>query len=253
MFDVAASSYDAFMGRWSRLLSGPFADFASVRAGWRALDVGAGTGALTAELLGRLGPSDVVAVDPSAPFVAALRQRFPGLDVLEAPAESLPLPASTFDAALAQLVVHFMRDPVAGLAEMARVVKPSGTVAASVWDYGGERDPLRHYWAAAREIDADLVDESGLAGVHEGQLADLFTRAGLSAVESSDLTVELGFATFEDWWAPFESGVGPAGTHFAGLSGAGRDRLRKAARSRFGEGATLLSASAWAARGIVVG
>src|SRR3954454_2089257 len=136
MFDVAASSYDAFMGRWSRLLSAPFADVASVQPGSRVLDVGAGTGALTAELVGRCGPGNVVAVDPSASFVAALRQRFPALEVIEAGAESLPFPASTFDAALAQLVVHFMREPVAGLAEMARVVKPGGVVVASVWDYG---------------------------------------------------------------------------------------------------------------------
>src|SRR3954453_12399575 len=96
MFDVAASSYDAFMGRWSRLLSAPFADFAGVRDGRRVLDVGAGTGALTAELASRLGAGNVAAGDPSPPFAAALRQRFPGLEVVEAPAESLPFPASSF-------------------------------------------------------------------------------------------------------------------------------------------------------------
>jgi SAM-dependent methyltransferase len=253
MFDVAASSYDAFMGRWSRLLSAPFADFTGVQPGWRVLDVGAGTGALTAELVRRTGSgtADVVAVDPSAAFVDALRQRFPGLEVLQAPAESLPVPDGSFNAALAQLVVHFMADPVAGVREMARVVTTGGVVAASVWDYGGKRDPLRQYWAAVRELDAAAVDESGLAGVAEGQLAELFERAGLREIESSDLTVELEFASFEDWWAPFEAGVGPAGVHFARLRDPQRGALRNAARRRFGEGPTRMSASAWAARGIV--
>ena len=127
------------MGRWSRLLSAPFADYAGVRADARVLDVGAGTGALTAELIARLGPSGVCAVEPSTSFVGSLRNRFPEIEVHEAPAEALPFPRSSFDAALAQLVVHFMRDPVAGLAEMARVVKPTGVVAASVWDYGGRQ------------------------------------------------------------------------------------------------------------------
>jgi SAM-dependent methyltransferase len=251
MFDVAASSYDAFMGRWSRLLSGPFAEFAGVHDGSRVLDVGAGTGALTAELVTRARSGNVVAVDPSASFVDALRHRFPGLDVRQAPAESLPFPDSTFDAALAQLVVHFMRDAVEGLREMARVVKVDGIVAASVWDYGGRRDPLRHYWAAAREMDPQLVDESGLAGTGEGHLGELLTRAGLAHIQSTALTVELKFPTFDDWWAPFESSVGPAGAHFAALPVPDRVRLREAARRRFGEGPTGMSVSAWAARGVV--
>jgi SAM-dependent methyltransferase len=253
MFDVAASSYDAFMGRWSRLLSGPFADFAGVRAGWRVLDVGAGTGALTAELVARLGSAHVVAVDPSASFAGALHDRFPDLEIREAAAESLPFSASWFDGALAQLVVHFMSDPVAGLTEMARVVKPGGVVATTVWDYGGRRDPLRQFWAAARDLDPDLVDESVRAGAADGQLPNLLGRAGLQRIESADLVVELEFATFQDWWAPFESGVGPAGVHYASLAPAEQARLKDAARHRFGDGPTQMSASAWAARGVVPG
>ena len=117
-FDVAAEAYDGFMGRYSRLLSGQLVALASVRGGQRVLDVGCGTGALTGELVARLGPAAVTAVDPSEPFVAATRARYPGVDVREAPAEQLPFPNDVFDVALAQLVVHFMKDPVAGLAEM---------------------------------------------------------------------------------------------------------------------------------------
>ncbi len=251
MFDVGASAYDAFMGRWSRLLADPFADFAGVLPGWRVLDVGAGTGALTAELLSRSAARNVAAADPSTSFVLALRQRFPGIDVEEAPAESLPFPADAFDAALAQLVVSFMHDPVAGVHEMARVVKAGGVVAACVWDFERKRDPLRHYWAAARELDPALVDESNMPGTGEGQLAELFGRAGLVRVEQTTLTIELEFATFEDWWAPFESGVGPAGVHFASLSEADQARVRASARRHFGEAPNRMSASAWAARGMV--
>src|SRR5687768_3696342 len=119
-FDVAAEAYDRFMGRYSALLSRQLADLASVAAGQRVIDVGCGPGALTAELVARLGPEAVAAVDPSAPFVAAARERNPGVDVHQASAEQLPFPADAFDAALAQLVVHFMSDPVAGLTEMAQ-------------------------------------------------------------------------------------------------------------------------------------
>ncbi|MCP9487106.1 MAG: class I SAM-dependent methyltransferase [Gaiellaceae bacterium MAG52_C11] len=134
-FAVAAELYDRFMGRYSVLLSPQLADFAEVRSGQRVLDVGCGPGALTAALVTRLGSAAVAAVDPSEPFVAAARERNPEVEVLRASAEQLPFPDQTFDAALAQLVVHFMSDPVAGLAEMARVTRRDGVVAASVWDH----------------------------------------------------------------------------------------------------------------------
>ena len=142
-FDVAAEAYDRFMGRYSRLLSPQLADLAGVQGGQRALDVGCGPGALTAELVARLGAASVAAVDPSQSFVAAIRTRFPGVDVHEAPAERLPFADGGFDAALAQLVVHFMSDPVAGLTEMARVVRRDGVVAACVWDHAGQQRPAQ--------------------------------------------------------------------------------------------------------------
>ena len=129
-FDVAAEAYDRFMGRYSRQLSPQLAELAGVDGGQRVLDVGCGPGALTAELVARVGTAAVSAVDPSEPFVEAARARNPGVEVVQASAEALPFPDRTFDAALAQLVVHFMRDPVAGLAEMARVTRRGGVVAA---------------------------------------------------------------------------------------------------------------------------
>ena len=146
-FDVAADTYDRYMGGWSRPLAPQMADLAGVHPGQRAIDVGCGPGSLTTELAGRLGPAAVAAVDPSPPFVAAARLRHPGVDVREAPAEALPFADDLFDAALAQLVVHFMADPVAGLREMARVTRLGGVVAACVWDFAGGRGPLGPFWA----------------------------------------------------------------------------------------------------------
>ena len=178
-FDVAADAYDRFMGRYSNGLAGQMADLAGVRGGQRVLDVGCGPGALTTELVSRVGPGGVSAVDPSEPFVAAARERNPGVDVHLASAERLPFPDRVFDAALAQLVVHFMADPVAGLTEMARVTRPDGVVAACVWDHAGGGGPLGIFWRAARELDPDVHDESQLAGAREGHLGELFKAAGL--------------------------------------------------------------------------
>jgi SAM-dependent methyltransferase len=248
-FNVAAEAYDAFMGRWSRLLSGKLADLADVHAGQRALDVGCGTGALTSELVARLGHEQVSAVDPSEPFVAAMRVRFPSMDVRQAPAEALPYADGAFDVALSQLVIHFMEDPVAGLREMGRVTRHGGLVAASVWDHAGQRGPLRDFWEAARAIDPDVDDESERAGTREGHLADLFGQAGISGIESIALTVELSHPTFEDWWEPFEHGVGPAGAFVAGLDSTQHAALRSECLRRLSDGPVVISAVAWAARG----
>jgi ubiquinone/menaquinone biosynthesis C-methylase UbiE len=141
-FNVSADAYLRFMGRYSEPMASQFADLAGVSPGQRVLDVGCGPGALTAELVRRLGPGEVSAVEPSAPFAAAARQRLPDVDIQQAQAEQLPFPDAVFDAALAQLVVHFMADPVAGLREMGRVTRPGGVVAACVWDHAGGRGPL---------------------------------------------------------------------------------------------------------------
>jgi SAM-dependent methyltransferase len=225
------------------------ADFAGVSSGQRVLDVGCGTGALVAELVERLGPTAVTAVDPSEPFVAAVVERFPGVDAHRAPAEELPFPDATFDAALAQLVVHFMADPVAGLAEMARVTRPAGVAAACVWDYAGDRGPLGPFWEAVRRADPDVDDESRLAGTREGHLGELFAAAGLRDVEETSLTVTREYAGFDDWWEPFTRGVGPGGAYVARLGPDGRAELRERCRAMLPAGPIVLTAHAWAARG----
>jgi len=250
-FDVAAEAYDRFMGRYSRLLSRQLADLAGVRAGQRVIDVGCGPGALTSELVARLGADAVAAVDPSEPFVAAAGARNPGVDVRRATAEELPFADDTFDAALAQLVVHFMSDPVAGLAEMARVTRPGGAVAACVWDHGGGNGPLSLFWDAARELDPGANDESRLAGARAGHLTELFGAAGLRDVAETSLVADLEHPTFDAWWEPFELGVGPAGSYATGLDADRRADLRDACRRRLPAEPFVITARAWAARGIV--
>lgn len=249
-FDVAAEAYDRFMGRYSRLLAPQLADLAGVQPGQRALDVGCGPGALTGELVARLGAASVVAVDPSASFVEAARERHPGVEVRQASAEQLPFDTDAFDASLAQLVVHFMADPVAGLAEMRRVTRPGGVVAACVWDLAGGAAPLSLFWEAARELDPGVADESRMAGARQGHLVELFAAAGLRDVEESRLTIEREHASFEEWWEPYTGGVGPAGAYVKTLTPEQQRELRDRCRALLPDGAFVLVSSAWAARGL---
>jgi SAM-dependent methyltransferase len=248
-FAVGAEKYDRFMGRYSVPLAPAFADFAGVAAGQRVIDVGCGPGALTVELVGRLGADAVSAVDPSESFVAAARERQPDVEVQQAPAEELPFADGEFDAALAQLVVHFMADPVAGLREMGRVTSAGGVVAACVWDHAGGRGPLSVFWDAARELDPEVDDESRLAGARQGHLVELFEAAGLADVEEGDLVVDVEHPTFDEWWEPFTFGVGPAGALVARLDPEKQAQLRDLCRQMHPDPPFVVSAHVWAARG----
>jgi SAM-dependent methyltransferase len=248
-FDVAADAYDRFMGRYSGPLAAQMADFAHVRPGLHVVDVGCGPGALTGELVARVGADNVRAADPSQGFVAALAERHPGVDATVAPAEALAYEDDAFDLAVAQLVVHFMRDPVAGLREMARVTRAGGLVAACVWDHAGDRGPLTAFWQAVRELDPEAPDESGLAGAREGHLLELFAAAGLRDVEGDTLEVHVEHPSFESWWEPYTESVGPAGAYVAGRDDAARTKLRERCRAALGDGPFTVAAFAWAARG----
>ena len=170
------------------------------------------------------------------------------LDARVASAEEIPFLDRSFDVVLAQLVVQFMSDPVAGLREMARVAKPGGVVAACVWDAEGRTSPLSPFWRVVKELDPEAAGESGRAGAREGHLGELFREAGLAGVEESPLAVSLQFETFEDWWAPFELGVGPPGAYIASLDADRRGELRELARRRTPDPPFTVTGRAWAAR-----
>jgi SAM-dependent methyltransferase len=248
-FNVSADDYLSFMARYSGPLAVRFADLAGVTSGQRALDVGCGPGTLTAELVSRLGPGAVCAVEPSGSFAKAARQRLPGAGISQAVAEQLPLRDESVDVALAQLVVHFMTDPVTGLREMGRVTRRGGTVGACVWDHGGDRGPLSVFWPAARDLDPAVTDESGLAGVREGHLPALMSAAGLGRVRAGSLTVHATFGDFEQWWRPFTLGVGPAGAYTTSLPAEHAAALRERCRELLPPGPVEVAAVAWAAVG----
>jgi ubiquinone/menaquinone biosynthesis C-methylase UbiE len=250
-FEVAADAYDRFMGRYSSTLAPQLADFAGIESGQRVLDVGCGPGALTTVLVERVGAENVSAVDPSGQFVTAARERHPGVDVQRASAEDLPFADDMLDAALAQLVVHFMTDPVRGLREMGRVTRPGGVVAACVWDHAGGQTPLAPFWDTVHEIDPGALDESGMAGGREGHLAELFAEAGLSEIEQAILHVQVEHEDFDEWWEPFTLGVGPAGSYVAELDPARQVELRERARQRLNRTPFTFATRAWAARGLV--
>jgi SAM-dependent methyltransferase len=256
-FRTSAEAYDRHIGRYGPSLAEGLVGLARIAPGMRALDVGCGPGALTAALADRLGAAAVTGAEPSEPFAAACRAWVPGARVVVAAAESLPFPDGAFDAALCQLVVNFMRDPVAGVREMARVTRPGGVVAACVWDYAGGMTLLRAFWDAARDVDpvrAARADEGAtMPWCGEGDLVRLWGVAGLQGVRPAVLEARAGYDGFDDLWAALPSGVAPSGAFCASLDRAGRDALRRGLRDRLGVGGSpfTLTARAFAVTGVV--
>ncbi len=247
-FEASGEHYDRFVGRYLPELGPALADAAGVRPGQRALDVGCGPGGLTSELVSRLGAESVAALDPSASFVVACRERNPGVDVRLGVAEQLPFPDRSFDVALASLVVPFMQDPVRGVREMARVAP---AVAACVWDYGEGMEMLRVFWEAAAAVDPGAPGEKGLIGSSSGDLGRIFGQAGLGEIDEGALDVGAEYAGFGDWWEPFEYGIGPAGSYCVSLDDEHRAALREECRLRLGDphGPFRAPARAWYAAG----
>jgi len=239
-FRVGGDVYDNFMGRYSVSLAKVFADFARVASGDRVLDVGAGTGALTAELLAR--DATVVAEEPSPEFATVLRERFPGVDVHETPAETLPFDAGEFDAALAQLVVAFMSDAPAAIGEMARVAR---RVAVCMWGIV-EVDMFRAIDRAAETVGASRATEPRRYRTPQ-EIHDLLAPHG--QVETAELDVTAGYGDFEEFWQAMDHGVGPAGQWLASLDPEQRARAHAELYRELGspEGPFELKARAFAA------
>jgi len=250
-FDVSADAYQKFMGRYSDPLGARFVEQLPFYPGQRVLDVGAGPGALTVLLAAEVGGASVAAIDPSTSFVAALRERLPEIDARNATADAIPFASDAFDLAVAQLVVHFMPDPIAGIREMARVVRPGGMVAASGWDFGGNRSPLALFWEAAHAVDPDGDNDAERPGGHAGTLEGFFDAAGLRDVRGGEITVSVPYRDIDDWWQPYELGVGPAGEYLAAQPSEKRQEIKRRAVELVGTGAGMVQATAWTAFGTV--
>jgi len=234
--------YDKFMGRFSTRLAPVFADFAGIERGKRVLDVGAGTGALTAELVRR--DVDVAAVEPSPEFTATLQSRFPDIEARQGAAEDLPWPDASFDAALAQLVVAFMSDARVGIAEMRRVVRPGGTVAVCMW----LRDDMELLSAINRTQAVISPERSADVSPYRSAEAARGLLGDDARVEM--LTVSAEYSGFDDFWSALGSGAGPAGQWALSLSDEQRAAAHDELYRQVGEpaGSFTLSGTAWAAR-----
>jgi SAM-dependent methyltransferase len=255
----AADAYERFMGRWSRAIAPLLVRFAGVRDGDVLLDIGSGTGALAEAMASAAPSSRIVGVDPSAAYVAFAQRRHPGTLVRfeEGDAQQLRFEDDSFDRALSLLVMNFIPDRARALAELSRVTRQGGTVAAAVWDYGRGMEMLRVFWdeAVAMAPAAEARDERHMPLCRKGELAALWRAHGLQEVAEEPLDVETRFASFEDYWSPFLEKQGPAGAHVAALPPTDREQLRQRLRRRLiGDGPDrplVLRARAWAVRGIV--
>jgi SAM-dependent methyltransferase len=238
----------------------PFLEWLDVPAGKRWLDVGCGTGALSAAILDQCFPSSVEGVEPSEGFLKTAKENLGDRAALhQGSATAIPLGDSSVDVVVSGLVLNFIPDPHAAIAEMARVTGDGGTIAAYVWDYAGRMELMRHFWDAAADLDPDA------AKLDEGvrfplcapmALADLFAGAGLEAVDVEPIDIETPFENFDDYWQPFLGGQGPAPAYAMSLDEAARSRLRERIKARLpvaSDGSILLRARAWAARGKVAG
>jgi SAM-dependent methyltransferase len=252
--------YERYIGRWSRRIAPLFLSWLSVPAGRKWLDVGCGTGALCAEIVNRCSPSSVTGVEPSEGFLHVASEHLAGRATLhQGSATAIPLGDGSVDVAVSGLVLNFVPDQRAALAEMARVTGGGGTIAAYVWDYAGRMDLLRFFWDAAVDLDseASTLDEGVRFPLCRPEaLGELFAGAGLEGVEVRSIDVPTPFANFDDYWQPFLGGQGPAPAYVMSLDETARARLRDRLRERIpttANGAISLTARAWGIRATVPG
>jgi SAM-dependent methyltransferase len=255
----AGSSYEEFMGRWSRRLAPRFVSWLRVPARAHWLDIGCGTGALTAAICSDADAASVTACDPATPLVefAGERNRDARVSFVAAGVGSLPRHAGGYGSVTSLLALNFFPDPEAAIHEMRSVAAPRATISACVWDYADGMQCLRRFWDAAASVDAAAraLDEGGRFPLcRRDALMTLFSGGGLADVRCEPIDIPTVFTSFDDYWRPFLGGTGPAPSYVASLDPERRARLARtlAAMLRTEPGGTIaLTARAWAVRGAV--
>lgn len=247
-------TYERRIGRYAGPLGKAFAAMLPLRPGIRVLDVGCGSGALTAPLSAAVGPTAVTGLDPSPADLALCRQRVPGVELVVGTAERMSFASASFDVVAAQLVVGLVDDPVAAVAEMHRVCRPGGTVAACVWDFGQGMTVLRAFWDAAVRVvpSASEHDQSRSQQLtRAAELAAAWQHAGLTDVSTAPLVVEASYAGIDDLWEPLLTPDGAPGRFLRSLSASRRDEIQAelVARLRCPAGPFALTARAWSVLG----
>jgi SAM-dependent methyltransferase len=250
--------YERYVGRWSRRVAPLFLDWLGIPAGRRWLDMGCGTGALSAAILERCSPASVVGVDPSEGFLGKARERLSTrMSFQSGSAAEIPLDTASVDVTVSGLALNFAPDERAALAEMKRVTMPGGTIGAYVWDYAGKMELMRRFWDAAVVLDpeAATLDEGVRFPLCRPEaLMALFAAGDGRGIEMTAIDVPTIFASFEDYWSPFLGGQGPAPAYAMALDEAARSRLREEIRKRLvfrADGSIPLTARAWAVRATV--
>lgn len=251
------AAYESYVGRWSRLVAHEFLAWldAPAQADW--LDIGCGAGALTQTILAMAAPANVRGIDLSPDFVAFARMHTadPRASFAVGDAQALPEPDAICDVAVSGLALNFVPESDRAAAELTRVVRPGGVVAAYVWDYAGAMQLMRYFWDAAVALNPTAV------ALDEGRrfplcapdpLTQLFTQPGLRQVETRAIDAPTVFRDFDDYWTPFLSGQGPASGYAMSLSERDRTALRQELRRRLpiaSDGSIALIARAWAVKG----
>ena len=256
-----AAAYERYMGRWSRKVALQFAAWVDASPGADWIDIGCGTGELTAAVLADRKPSCIVGIDSTAAFLQMAEARIadPRVRFKEGDAQAIPEGDDAFDAAVSGLVLNFVPDKDRAVQEMVRVTKPGGTVALYVWDYAGHMQVMRYFFDVATALDpgASQFDDGVKAPVCRPRpLSDLFSRSGLRDIEVQPIDIPTAFESFDDYWTPFLGGTGSAPKYCMSLDEKARDRLREDLQGRLPtgpDGEILLAARAWAVKGRVAG
>jgi SAM-dependent methyltransferase len=255
----AGDSYEAYMGRWSREVAPRFLAWLDPGENLDWLEIGCGTGALSAAILNGCKPRSLLSVDPSTEFLAKAREKLRDerVEFRQGDAQALKLDLASRDLAVSGLVLNFVPDREKALAEMKRVVRPGGTLAFYVWDYpGGGLEFLRAFWNAAGALDPsaqDLKEDARFPYCTVAGLTRLAEAAGLAKLDSTAIEIPTLFKDFEDFWRPFTLGAGPAPGYCASLKPESRKRLKAKLRDTLpfaADGTIPLKARAWAVRGI---